>query len=113
MRLPSDEDITGRDFGNEEIELLNEVIRSGTLKSDTGRQVYQLELEFAEMYGVLYCRATQSAASAIHGALSALQLAAGDEIITSEIADSRFVQAIRDEGAVPVFCDVDPITWNA
>jgi hypothetical protein len=39
VQLPSDADISGRDFGEEEIELLRQVIESGTLNCTKGTQV--------------------------------------------------------------------------
>ena len=48
MPLPSDQDASGRDLGTEELELLQQVIESGTLTSTKGTFVKQLEQEFAE-----------------------------------------------------------------
>src|SRR2546423_7325155 len=47
--LPSDQDATGRTLGPREIELVTEVIRSGTLTSTKGTFVSRLESEFAQL----------------------------------------------------------------
>ena len=51
LNLPSDADHTGRDFGDEELALLREVIDSGTLNCTKGTQVKELEKAFAARYG--------------------------------------------------------------
>jgi perosamine synthetase len=112
MRLPSDADISGRDFGAEELALLNEVIQSGTLNCTKGSQVKQLEKDFAELHGVPYCRAITSGTAALHCAVAAIDPEPGDEIITTSITDMGAIVAILFQAAIPVFCDVDPITLN-
>ncbi len=112
MKLPSDADHTGRDLGSEELELLRHVIESGTLNCTKGWAVSRLELEFAQRHGVPSCRATSSGTAAIHAAVSAVDPEPGDEIITTPITDMGAITPILYQGAIPVFADVDPLTYN-
>jgi dTDP-4-amino-4,6-dideoxygalactose transaminase len=112
MKLPSDADHTGRDLGEEELELLRQVIASGTLNSTKGWAVSRLEREFAERHGVPFCRAASSGTAAIHAAVAAVDPEPGDEIITTPITDMGAITPILYQGAIPVFADVDPLTYN-
>ncbi len=50
--LPSDQDSSGRTLGAQELELLEEVVNSGTLTSTKGQFVKRFERGFAEQLGV-------------------------------------------------------------
>ena len=112
MRLPSDQDASGRTLGQEEIAALAEVIRSGTLTSTKGTFVSRFESRFASLMGVKHAAACASGTAAIHTALAALDLEPGDEVITTAITDMGALAPILYQGAVPVFADVDPQTFN-
>lgn len=112
MKLPSDQDSTGRTLGAEELELLRQVIESGTLTSTKGDFVKQLETEFAKKLGSKYAYACSSGTAAIHCAVAAINPEPGDEIITTSITDMGGLTPIIYQGAVPVFADVDPETYN-
>ena len=110
--LPSDQDASGRSFGEEEIALLADVIRSGKLFSVSGNLVKTLEKRFAETLGVKYAYACASGTAAVHTAVAAINPEPGDEIITSPITDMGAIAPILYQGAIPVFADVDPKTCN-
>ncbi|MCR9198217.1 MAG: DegT/DnrJ/EryC1/StrS family aminotransferase [Planctomycetaceae bacterium] len=112
MKLPSDQDSSGRTLGAEELELLKNVIESGTLTSTKGQYVKQLEAEFARVLGGKYAYACSSGTAAIHCAVAAVNPEPGDEIITTSITDMGGLTPIIYQGAVPVFADVDPETYN-
>jgi len=112
MKLPSDADRSGRDFGPDELALLREVIESGTLNCIRGTQVPAFEAEFAARYGVPYCRAVSSGSAAVHAAIAAIDPEPGDEIITSPITDMGAITPILYQQAIPVFADVDPVSLN-
>ena len=112
MHLPSDQDASGRTFGTEEIELLTEVIKSGTLTTTKGKFGKELEKKFAEKVGARYAYACTSGTAAIHCALAAINPNPGDEIITTSITDMGALTPIIYQGAIPVFADVDPQTCN-
>ena len=66
---------------------------------------------FAAYLGVRYAIALPSCTSAIHLALSALGIGAGDEVIVPESTWIASAAPISYVGATPVFADVDPETW--
>lgn len=112
ITLPSDQEASGRTLGAEEIALLAEAINSGTLTVTKGRFAKDFEALFAKQFGTSKAHACASGSAAIHCALSALNPEPGDEIITTSITDMGALTPILYQGAIPVFCDVDPITGN-
>jgi dTDP-4-amino-4,6-dideoxygalactose transaminase len=48
----------------------------------------------------------------VHGAVKACGVGPGDEVVTSPIADAGTILGIVYEGAIPVFADVDPTSYN-
>ena len=112
LTLPSDQDAGGRTLGAEEIELVTTAILSGTLTSTKGQFVKTLEERFAQMLGVRHAYACASGTAAIHLAVAAINPNPGEEIITSPITDMGALSPILYQGAVPVFADVDPRTYN-
>ena len=112
MTLPSDQEASGRTLGEEEIALVAEAIRSGTLTSTKGKFVKKLEEDFASLYGVKHCHAAASGSAALHCAIGAIDPEPGDEIITTSITDMGGLTPILYQGAIPVFVDVDPKTYN-
>jgi perosamine synthetase len=111
-RLPSDQDASGRNLGAEEILLVSDAIRSGTLTSTKGEYVKGFERRFAEMLGVKHAIACSSGTAAIHCAVAAIDPEPGDEIVTTSITDMGALAPILYQGAIPVFADVDPHTYN-
>jgi dTDP-4-amino-4,6-dideoxygalactose transaminase len=112
LRLPSDQDASGRTFGEEEVALLAQAIRSGTLFSVKGTLVKTVENRFAGMIGREHAYACASGTAAVHTAIAAIDPDPGDEIITSPITDMGALSPILYQGAIPVFADVDPDTCN-
>lgn len=112
LTLPSDQDASGRTLGAEELALLAEVIESGTLTSTKGNFVRTLEERFAAKLGVKYAYACASGSAAVHTAIAAINPSPGDEIVTTSITDMGALSPILYQGAIPVFADVDPRTYN-
>jgi perosamine synthetase len=112
MVLPSDQDATGRTLGEEEIAAVTACLRTGTLTSTKGEFVKTLEKQFAELLGVKYAWACSSGSAAVHCAIAAINPEPGDEIITTSITDMGALTPIIYQGAIPVFADVDPHTYN-
>lgn len=99
-------------MGSEEIELLTQAIQSGVLTSTKGKFVQRLEKRFAERLGIKAAYACSSGTSAIHTAIAAIDPEPGDEIVTTSITDMGALTPILYQGAIPVFADVDPKTYN-
>lgn len=112
VNLPRDDNSTGRDLGDEEIALVTAAIKSGCLTSTRGTMVKGLEEGFARRYGSPYCTASASGTAALHCAVAAIDPEPGDEIITTPITDMGALAPILYQGAIPIFADVDPDTYN-
>ena len=110
--IPSDQDASGRTLGDEEIALVTEAIRSGTLTATKGRFTRDLEKKFASILGSAHCHALASGSAAVHTAVAAINPEPGEEIITTPITDMGALSSILYQAAVPVFADVDPDTYN-
>ncbi len=77
-----------------------------------GPEVKALEQELAQFTGVQHCIAMSSGTTALQVALMALEIGAGDEVITTPFSFFGTVEAIKILGAVPVFVDIDSKTYN-
>ena len=112
IKLPSDQDISGRTFEAEEIAAVTEVLQSGVLITTKGKYGKLLETSFAEKLGVKYAYACNSGSAAVHVCIAAINPNPGDEIVTTSITDMGALTPIIFQGAIPVFADVDPKTLN-
>jgi perosamine synthetase len=112
MTLPSDQEASGRTFDEAELALLAEVLKSGTLTSTKGRFVRTFEERFASLLNVGAAYACASGSAAVHTAVAAVDPEPGDEIVTTGITDMGALSPIIYQGAIPVFADVDPRTYN-
>lgn len=112
MQLPSDQDSSGRELGDEEMLNLAAAIESGTLTSTKGKFVKELERRFAEHLGADACYACNTGTAALHTALAAIDPEPGDEVVTTSVTDMGALTPIIYQGAIPVFADIDPHTYN-
>lgn len=111
-KLPAVEDASGRFFGDEELSLLTEVMKSGRLNYINGTKLARFEREFAEKYDAKYAVTCSSGTAALHGTMIALDLEPGDEVIVAPITDMGTIIPILMQNLVPVFADVDPDIHN-
>ncbi len=102
----------GRRFGREELKELKEALEQNTLFYASGRKVKKMCETFRKMIRAKHCVATSSGTASIHVALGAVELRPGDEVITSPISDFGSVIGILYQNAIPIFCDLDPHTYN-
>jgi len=110
--LPTINNKSGRNIGDEELELLKKVIETGSLFRHSGTMVSSFEKEFAEFLGVKYAVASTSGTAALHIATGAAGIGPGVEVITSPITDMGTIISILGQNAIPVFADIDPETYN-
>jgi perosamine synthetase len=96
--------------GDEERQAVLEVLDSGMLVQ--GAKVAELEKAFAGLVGVAHAVAVSSGTAALHLALLAHGIGAGDEVITTPFSFVATVNSILQVGATPVLADVDPATFN-
>ncbi|MAT69382.1 MAG: aminotransferase DegT [Planctomycetaceae bacterium] len=99
-------------MGDDEMLALSRVIESGTLTSTKGEFVKTLESQFAEWIGLPHAYACASGTGALHTALAAIDPEPGDEVVTTAITDMGALTPILYQSAIPVFADVDPLTYN-
>lgn len=92
-------------IGEEEIQAVNQVLRSGWIT--TGPKNQALEQRFAESIGCRHAIALASATGGMHLALLALGIGPGDEVITPSQTWVSTANMISLLGATPVFVDVD------
>jgi dTDP-4-amino-4,6-dideoxygalactose transaminase len=97
-------------LGEAEAAAAREAILSGWVTQ--GPQVKAFEEEFAASVGAPFACAVSSCTTALHLALHALGVGPGDEVITVSHSFIATSNAVRHCGAVPVFVDIDPQTYN-
>jgi len=100
-------------YDDAEEKALNEALHSGEWCCLGGNRVYDYEKEFAKAHNVPYCVATTGGTTALATSLAALDIAPGDEIITTPTTFIATVNVITNMFALPVFIDIDPETGAA
>jgi dTDP-4-amino-4,6-dideoxygalactose transaminase len=77
-----------------------------------GPEVAAFEREFAAAVGAAHACAVANCTVALHLALRAAGVRAGDEVITVSHSYIATANSIRYTGATPVFVDIEPGTFN-
>ena len=79
--------------------------------SSTGKYITQFEESFSQYCGVQYGVATSNGTTALHLALTALGIGAGDEVIVPDITFAATINAVIYTGATPVIVDIEEDSW--
>ena len=98
------------DIGDAEVDEVVEAIRSGWLT--TGPRVKTFEARFAEAVGAPHAIALNSCTAALHLAVEALGLGAGDAVLIPTMTFAATAEVVRYTAAFPVLVDCDPETLN-
>ena len=96
--------------GEEEWQAAKEPFMTGWLTS--GPKVAEFEKLFAQRHQVKHAYAVTSATTALHLALVALGVGAGDEVIVPAFTWVSTANVVLYCGATVVFADIDPVTFN-
>ena len=96
--------------GNEK-KYIQECIDTGWISSE-GPFVTEFEEKFAERIGRKHGIAVTNGSTALETAIGALGLQKGDEVILPTFTIISCVAPLIRIGAIPVFIDADPLTWN-
>ena len=98
------------DIDDTEMEQVRAALESGWIT--TGPKTRQFEAEFAAAVGAKHAIAVNSCTAAMHLALEAVGLQAGDEVITTPYTFAATAEVIRYFDAKPVFVDICPQDFN-
>lgn len=108
MLLPADPKANYLAHKDEIDKAIERVLTSGSYI--LGREVAAFEEAFAREIGVSHAIGVGSGTDALHVALRACQIGAGDAVLTVSHTAGATVSAIALTGALPVLVDVDPVT---
>lgn len=98
------------EFDNSELSYIREALDSGWVT--TGPKTKAFEAQFAREVGAPLAVAVNSGTAAMHLALEAAGLQAGDEVITSAYTFAATAEVIRYFDARPVLVDISPRDFN-
>jgi perosamine synthetase len=96
----------------EDREAVNRVLDAGLFSGANAPEITALQEEYAEYLGVRYCLALNSGTAALHCCAAAVGVTPGDEVIVPAYTFVASAMAVVHQGATPVFCDIDPRTYN-
>lgn len=98
------------DIGEDEIQAVVETLRSGWLT--TGLKAKQFEQDFSAYIGAPHSVALNSCTAALHLALDAVGVKAGDEVLVPTMTFTATAEVVHYLGARPVLVDCQPDTLN-
>ena len=102
--------VAGPSITQREIDYVTDAVTNAWY-SNAGAYHTRFERAFADYLGVKHAMALPSCTSAIHLALAALGVGAGDEVIVPDITWIASAAPIAYVGATPRFADVDRDSW--
>jgi perosamine synthetase len=97
-------------LGDEELDNVVRAVQSGWISSK-GRFIPEFEAAFAHYIGVAHGVACSNGTTALHLALTALGIHAGDEVLVPTLTFVATANVVLFTGATPVFVDADPTNW--
>src|ERR1700676_4260025 len=97
-------------IGEAEIAEVVNCLRSGWLT--TGPVTRRFEEAFAQAVGAKHAVALNSCTAALHLAVEALGLRAGQAVLVPTMTFAATAEIVRYQGAVPILVDCDPVTHN-
>jgi perosamine synthetase len=106
-------------LGEQEKAAVMEVLDSGQLSTFSasrqgflgGKRIQAFEKDFSDYHGTLEAIAVNSATSGLHAAIAACGVEPGDEVLVPPYTFTATATAVLHHNAIPVFVDVDPISF--
>ena len=98
-------------MGEAELEYITEAFNANWI-APLGPNVDAFEQELAEKVGVAHAAAVNSGTAAIHLALVLLGVGSGDKVFCTSLTFVASANPILYQGAIPVFIDSEPESWN-
>ncbi|MCA6439170.1 MAG: DegT/DnrJ/EryC1/StrS family aminotransferase [Chitinophagaceae bacterium] len=94
----------------EEAQLAYDTILTGWITQ--GPRVTEFEEKFATYVGAKYAVAVSNCTTALHLAMIVAGVGSGDEVICPSLSYIATANAIKYVNAIPVFAEIDPVTYN-
>lgn len=102
-----------RDYERHRKEYLEAICRvCGEAEFSGGKYAQKFDMEFAEFVGTRFASGVNNGTSALHLAMLALNVGAGDEVIVPANTYIATAWGVSYTGAVPVFADCKADTWE-
>lgn len=99
-------------LGKEELSNVKKAFREKALSGLCGNFIPRFESAFARYSDCSFGVAVNSGTTALHLALAALNIGAGDEVLVSTFTNMATCFAVIYQNALPVPVDIEPDTWN-
>lgn len=99
-------------WGDPELLQLGEAVKQDSLYYWKNKQTALLTERVQKFYPHKFIQPCSSGSAALHIAAAAAGLTPGDEVITTGITDIGTVIGVLFQQAVPVFADLEPLTYN-
>ena len=100
----------GPSITEKELNYVTDAVTNGW-NNNWNKYLIQFEDKLANYVGVKHSISTSSCTGALHLSLLACGIGPGDEVIVPDITWVASASAVAYTGAIPVFCDIDPISW--
>src|SRR6266481_4877197 len=97
-------------LGQAEIDEVVDSLKSGWLT--TGPKTKRFEADFARYLGHTHAVAVNSCTAALHLALEAIGLQAGDRVVVPTLTFAATAEVVRYFNAIPLFADCRPEDLN-
>lgn len=110
--IGTDAHVAWPDMDDDDRAAADRVLRGKVMAGPNAPELRALEEEYADFVGVRHCVATSSGTASLHASLAAVGVRPGDEVIVPAYTFVASAFAAMHQGATPVFCDVDPLTYN-
>jgi perosamine synthetase len=88
------------------------VVDRGLFAGANSPEISALQREYADYLGIKHCLAVNTGTAALHCCAVAAGLQPGDEVVVPAYTFVASAMAMLHHGTIPVFCDVDPRTYN-